>query len=296
MSENQSPSEEPNTNSAWQQQEGFILKASWFYNKKAKSEQPESSEDDFNVKIVGHPNWRFNFSVVQALHRNFEDAILAAKTFFKHSEFTANKLYIPPKTESAPINLSKKQRVKLIDQIMHGPREAKAESSGLLRTAFLDDGEDALWVTIEEIEYADEIERKFTDEDNPLQSLIGKNCSAYVNYHIDDEKLLERQKEHFIKEELETIKQYLDKKKAYRGKKTISGPLKIEEGVVSVGSWSYSFEDKGENEEEGEEATKEKKNKKSDSEEIIKVKGFPFLYVTIKAKDIGLFVRAVEGA
>ncbi len=324
-----------NTNpETWQQQEGFILKASWFYNKKTKNEQPKPNEDDFIVKIVGHPNWRFNFSALHSLHRSFDDALLATKTFFKHSDFAANQFYIPPKDEAAPINFSKKQRVKLIDQIMNGPKEAKAESSGLLRTAFLDNGEDALWVTIEETSYADEIEREFTNEDSPLHSLVNKECSAYINYYIDDEKLLEKQKEYFSEEELATIKQYLTKKKPYRGKKTVRGPLKIEEGVLSIGSWSYRFqgdpekteegseEEKGTKEEgdkeltdgesgseTGEETKREATNKKGegkksgkgkgkdDSEEVIKIKGFPFLQATVRAKNIGLLIRAIpEGA
>ncbi len=306
MNEEQSVNHE-----AWQQQEGFALKASWFYNKKAKAEQQSSDEDELSVKIVGHPNWRFNFSVVQSLHRNFEDALLASKTLFKHSEFGTNLFYIPPRDELAPVNFSKKQRVKLIDQIMHGPREAKAEPSGFLRTAFLDDGEDALWVTIEETSYADEIERKFSDEDSPLHSLAGKECLAYINYYFDDEKSLEKQKKYFSEEELETIKQYIAKKKAYKGKKTANGVLRIEQGVLSIGEWSYRLEGKDEEEvedkdkskseesakdenEDTKEQTKGKKEQakgKDDSEEI-KVKGIPFLTATVRSKNIGLLIRS----
>lgn len=319
INDNQKISEAKTTTSeVWQQQAGFILKASWFYNKKAITDKVDANSDEFKTKIVGHPNWRFNFSARQSLHRTFEDALLASKTFFKHSDFVANPFYIPPQNEAAPVNFSKKQRVKLIDQIMNAPKEAKAESSGFLRTAFLDDGETALWVTIEEAEYADEIERQFVDKDNPLHSLVGKNCSAYLNYYFDNVDVLEKQTKHFSAEELASIKKYIAKKKFYKGAKLVTGDLKIEDGVLKIGSWSYRLD--GEEPEETEEAkqptdseTETKAEAKSDSktstgptptpkvknnnkkkkadEEKVTVKGFPYIQVIVRSKNVGLLIR-----
>ena len=251
----------------WQKQAGFILKASWFSN---KSDHKEDKEDYFWTKIIDHPKWKFNFSVLQSLHRSLEDALTAAKTFFKHSEFSANEFYIPPKYESSPINFSKKRRVGLIDKIMHDALEPKAEESGFLRTAFFEDGEYGLWVTIEETEYADEVERRFSDDDSPLRSFLDKECVAYLSYFFNDKKVLDKQQEYFTEEEIKTIRQSLNINKPYVGQKVLSGTLQMPEGLLSIGSWSFPCE----------------------GTEV--VKGIPFLQTTLKGKNFGLLIRTNE--
>lgn len=173
----------------WLEREGFYLRVAWLGRQPredARELQEEFGQDlleqgeeekaqGLSLEIDGHPGWWMHFNVENGSHDALEEALAAAKTVLKRSELNAGTFnFSLPLGTKAPTQLSKRQRIGLIDQIMNPP--ARELPEGLVREAFLELGDHALSVWIERLPYREEFSAPFAAPENPLRSMVGLNC------------------------------------------------------------------------------------------------------------------------
>lgn len=174
----------------WQKVKDYALRIGWLHNKPKPShlemqEVMKEQGKEVSLEITGHPGWWQHAHVMMGSFETLEDALNAAKSTLKNSDFKPSILVFDDDApSSAPVKLSKGQRVKLIDEIMHEP---KVPHEGLVREAFLQEGDYALSVWIEELSFREDFEAEFETPENPLRSLVGEVATAYTAPLVEDD-------------------------------------------------------------------------------------------------------------
>jgi hypothetical protein len=184
----------------WQEQDHYELRVSWLSkespagNEKLEEELRElmlesGAEEEAelpSLEIAGHPGWWHYFNVEMGPHDSLDEALAAAKTVLKRSDLNPSDFNFGlPRGTKAPAQLSKSQRRKLIDQVMNPP--ARELPGGIVREAFVEAGDHALLVWIEALPFREEFSASFAAPENPLRSLIGKECVLKTQSYEDDE-------------------------------------------------------------------------------------------------------------
>jgi hypothetical protein len=245
----------------WQKATDYALRISWLHTKPKPShlEMQEALKEDgkeISLEIVGHPGWWSHFNIMMASFESLEDALAAAKSTLKNSDFSATVLNFDSPNASAPIKLSKGQRIKLIDQIMHEP-EVKHE--GIFREAFVREGDYALSVWIEELSFREDFEVAFETSENPLRSFVSETVTVFTApLGTDDEDELEDElaigefqaddpeMEDMNEKEMVEVLGALEKMKDIDEeiedantdwKEVAKGVVKLEGNTLSVGEW-----------------------------------------------------------
>jgi hypothetical protein len=195
----QNPSHLP---SEWQSVDHYDLRVGWLTRtprpdllemqesarelvRKNNSDQAET----FSLEIAGLPGWWSDFNVAHSNADSLEDVLQEAKRILKNSTFEEGGLFAALFTgerHDVPASVSKSQRVKLIDQIMHPPA-ADAAHHDWDRMAFLEISPGhALFVSIENVAYCEEFETDFSSPSNPLRSLVGREVIVSFQSYGDD--------------------------------------------------------------------------------------------------------------
>jgi hypothetical protein len=176
----------------WREVSHYDLRIAWLHNQpKASSvafmeEVEREHGKKISLEVTGRPGWWLYSNVLKgASFDSLEEALAFAKSTLKNSDFAASPFNfdVTPGFK-APVRLSKSQRIKLIDEIMHEPKGELEE--GLVREAFLQVDDYALSVWIEDIPYPEEFEAMFAAPENPLRSLEGEVCTVYTSALDED--------------------------------------------------------------------------------------------------------------
>lgn len=175
----------------WREVGHYDLRIAWLHN------QPQAHTLEFqqimeehgkkiSLEVAGHSGWWLYSNVLFGSSFDvLEEALALAKSTLKNSDLAASALsfdVLPG--SSAPVRLSKSQRIKLIDQIMHEPKYELLE--GIVREAFFQLEDYALSVRIEDVPYREEFEAMFAAPENPLRSLEGEICTVYTSVLDED--------------------------------------------------------------------------------------------------------------
>ena len=182
----------------------------------------ELIEDKIEFPKIGvskqYPGWFMHFNVTSMYVNSLEEVLTQAKKIIKNSNFSASNLGRlvfafdqQDQNFNAPAKPVKAQRLELIRQL-ETPKEMIGKFD-FFRDAFVEIGEYALNATIETMPFREDFETVFSDENNPILSLVGLKC--VVSKEDDDG-------------EWEEI---------------VTGELELEGNTVRVGDWFRAFED-----------------------------------------------------
>jgi hypothetical protein len=180
----------------WREVSHYDLRIAWLHNRPRASsvafieEMEKEHGKKISLEVAGHPGWWLYSNVlVGESFDSLEETLAFAKSTLKNSDFAASVLsFDVAPGSSAPVRLSKSQRIKLIDQIMHEPKNELPE--GLVREAFLQVDDYALSLWIEDVPYREECEAMFAAPENPLRSLEGERCTvstSSLEEYLDDD-------------------------------------------------------------------------------------------------------------
>jgi hypothetical protein len=241
----------------WQKVTDYALRMGWLHTKPKPSHlemQAALKEDDkdISLEIVGHPGWWSHFNIMMASFGSLEDALSVAKSTLKNSDFSATVLNFDAPNASAPVKLSKGQRIKLIDQIMHEP-EVKHE--GIFREAFVQEGDYALSVWIEELSFREDFEVAFETPENPLRSFVGETVTVFTaplgtddedeltigEFEADDPEMEDMSEKEMVEvlgalEKMKDIDEDIEDANT-DWKEVAKGVVKLEGNTLSVGEW-----------------------------------------------------------
>jgi hypothetical protein len=241
----------------WQKITDYSLRLSWLHNQPKPShlemeKMMQEEGKEVSLEIIGHPGWWQHANIFMASFDTLEDALAAAKSTLKNSDFTPFGL-LEDAPSSAPVKLSKSQRIKLIDEIMHEPVVKHAE---LVREAFLQEGDYALSVWIEELSFREDFEADFETPENPLRSFVGEIATAHTAplVEADDENELDLgdfesdddpDMEDLSEEEMIEVLGNFEKMKDINARglddadwqEVAKGVVKIEGNTLFVGDW-----------------------------------------------------------
>jgi hypothetical protein len=221
----------------WQETPHFDVRVDWLTRTQSETQEKHQAEilemlkeqaqeigEDFTDLPIGgiqqrYPGWFVHFNVANIFADSLEEALLEAKKVIKNSDFSASAFgrmaLVSDKLEdySAPAKPFKAQRLELIHQL-ETPKEEVGKFD-FFREAFLEVGEYALHVSLEDIAYREEFETTFGSPANPIRSMIGLECSVSRGNDDDWEDI-------------------------------VTGELELEGNTVRVGSWSREFENHNE--------------------------------------------------
>jgi len=182
----------------------------------AEEAQEEGMEPTFELDV--RPGWWISINVESGWGDSLEEALSAVKSLLKNSEFGAGLLELRRPGAGAPERVSKSQRRALIHQIMHSRENPHAKpDDGIVREAFLQLGEHALWAWIEHAPFREEFEATFGAPENPLRSLVGREVVLH-GLHVDDYE-----------------------KESPPWREVARGTLELEGTTVRVADWSHTF-------------------------------------------------------
>lgn len=208
--------------SEWQEKDHYHFRVAWlqlhpdylaldagdFRLVNAEEAQQEGLEPTFELDV--HPGWWIHLNVDSGWGETLEESLNAVKSVLKNSAFGAGVLELRRHGERAPAHVSKSQRRDLIGQIMHPRDNPRARpDDGIVREAFLKIGEHT--------PFREEFEAAFGAPENPLRSLVGRECVLH-GLHVDD----------YEKEE-------------QPWQELARGALELEGTTVRVGGWSHTF-------------------------------------------------------
>jgi hypothetical protein len=176
----------------WREVSHYDLRIAWLHNQPRASsiafmeEMEKEHGKKISLEVAGHPGWwLYNNVRVGESFDTLEETLAFAKSTLKNSDLTASVLsFDVPPSSRAPVRLSKNQRIKLIDEIMHESKNELPE--GLVREAFLQVNDYALSVWIEDVPYREEFEAMFAALENPLRSLEAEVCTVYTSALDED--------------------------------------------------------------------------------------------------------------
>ncbi len=166
----------------WRKVTDCSLRIGWLHNQ-PKPSQLELQEvmkeqgKDVSLEILGHPGWWNYANVYMNSFGSLEEALTAAKSTLKNSDFKPSAFNFDEPLATVPVKLSKSQRIKLIDEIMHEP---VVKHEDLLREAFVQEGDYALSVWIEELSFREDFEAAFETPENPLRSFVGETVTVFT--------------------------------------------------------------------------------------------------------------------
>lgn len=176
----------------WREVSHYDLRIAWLHNQpqahtlEFQQMMEEEHGKKISLEVAGHPGWWLYSNVLFGSSFDaLEEALALTKSTLKNSGLAASALsfdVLPG--SSAPVRLSKSQRIKLIDQIMHEPKHELLE--GIVREAFFQLDDYPLSVWIEEIPYPEEFEAMFAAPENPLRSLESEICTVYTSALDED--------------------------------------------------------------------------------------------------------------
>lgn len=250
----------------WQKVTDYALRIGWLHNQPKPShlEMQEAMKAEgkaVSLEIVGHPGWWQHAHVMMGSFETLEEALAAAKSTLKNSDFKPSVLAFDNLSpSSAPVRLSKNQRIKLIDEIMHEP---VVRHEDLVREAFLQEGDYALLVWIEELSFREDFEAAFETPENPLRSFIGEVATAFTaplteeddedeldlgDFEADDDPDMEDLSEEEMVEVLGAFEKMKDVNS--RGsddtdwQEVAKGIVRVEGNTLYVGEWQCTVPNK----------------------------------------------------
>lgn len=174
----------------WQEVTDYSLRIGWLHNQPKPSQlemerHMKEEGKEVSLEILGHPGWWNYANVYMNSFGSLEEALAAAKSTLKNSDFKPSGFFLEESvSSSAPVRLSKSQRIKLIDEIMHEP---VVKHEDLLREAFLQEGDYALSVWVEALSFREDFEAEFETPENPLRSFVGEIATAHTAPLIEDD-------------------------------------------------------------------------------------------------------------
>jgi hypothetical protein len=207
----------------WKRKDHYSLRIAWLTNDVSEERKEEDREmmreilkheptDEmlgFNPRFKG---WYMHFNVVMDFHDTLKDAVKHARRTLKDSELNAGKFNLGFMGEpSAPIKLSKEQRLRIIDKL----EQSSEVEKDIVKEAMLELGLFALHAWIEHTPYRHEMKTLFKSPSNPVRSLVGYNCLVW---HGEGER-----------DDWEQMAE---------------GVLELNGNTVQVGDWSRSFGDR----------------------------------------------------
>jgi hypothetical protein len=236
----------------WQKVKDYSLRLSWLHNQPKPSHLEmekimKEEGKEVSLEITGHPGWWQHANVMMGSFETLEEALSAAKSTLKNSDFKPFGFFDAP--GSAPVKLSKSQRIKLIDEIMHEP---VVKHEGLTREAFLQEGDYALSVWIEELSFREDFEAAFETPENPLRSFVGEIATAYTapltedededeldlgDFESDDDPDMEDLSEEELVETIGALERMKDVDDDTDWQEVAKGVVKIEGNTLYVGEW-----------------------------------------------------------
>jgi hypothetical protein len=239
----------------WQKVSDYSLRIGWLHNQPKPShlemqEMFKAEGKEVSLEILGHPGWWNYANVFMNSFGTLEEALAAAKSTLKNSDFKPSGFMLEesPST-SAPVKLSKSQRIKLIDEIMHEPA---IKHEDLLREAFVQEGDYALSVWIEELSFREDFEAAFESPENPLRSFVGETATVHTaplvedededeldlgDFESDDDPDMEDLSEEELVETIGALERMKDVDDDTDWQEVAKGMVKIEGNTLLVGEW-----------------------------------------------------------
>lgn len=245
----------------WQEITEYSLRVGWLHTKPTPSQlelQEAIKENDKNasLEIVGHPGWWLHsYVVAMVTFETLDDALASAKSTLKNSDLNGAGFGLEDALSKAPAKLSKSQRVKLIDEIMHEPKE---KHEGLVREAFLQEGDYALSVWIEELSFRPDFEAAFVAPENPLRSFVDKAATIYSaplveseeedeldlgDFEAEDDPDMEDLSEEEMIEAIGALERMKDVDADADWQEVARGVVRLEGNTLLVGEWQCVIPD-----------------------------------------------------
>ncbi len=240
----------------WQEVTDYSLRVGWLHNKPKPShlemqEELKKEGKEVSLEILGHPGWWLHFYVVpMASFETLEDVLATAKSTLKNSDLNASSISFEDGPSRAPVRLSKSQRIKLIDEIMHEPKE---KHEGLVREAFLQEGDYALSVWIEQLEFRPDFEATFESPENPLRSFISATATVHTapllesedeeneldlgDFETDDDPDMEDLSEEEMIDAIGALERMKDVDADKDWQEVAKGVVRLEGNTLYVGEW-----------------------------------------------------------
>jgi hypothetical protein len=245
----------------WRKITDYSLRIGWLHNQPKASqlelEQVMKEEGkEVSLEIIGHPGWWSYAHIMMGSFGSLDDALAAAKSTLKNSDFKPSVFILDESVpSSAPVKLSKSQRIKLIDEIVHEPT---LKHEDLLREAFVQEGDYALSVWIEELSFREDFEAAFETLENPLRSFVGETVTVFTaplgtddddledevdmgEFEADDPEMEDMSEEEMV-EVLGALEKMKDIDEAVEDanpdwKEVAKGVVRLEGNTLFVGEW-----------------------------------------------------------
>ena len=223
----------------WRRKEEFVFRAAWRSKRNerrslAERVALESLSQGKAVPFIAqleledspfknrHEGWHHYFILqTMTFFKSFGGMLDGVKSFLKRNDLDAGSFEMMFRDAPAPVRLSKSQRVALIDRFVNGVKQYpfKDKAGEEVFSIFQTYGDYALDVSVEYVVLRPSFDTVFGAEDNPVKSLVGKQCTVRSRAAQEDEE-----KEEPVLELGE-------------------GTLELDGYTVRVGEWQHTFEE-----------------------------------------------------